>query len=156
MSLVISRADKKDIESMMINIRQCDLDEMYALTDMNLVDRLNYSFNYSTHIWSGYEDEGNLLGIFGVGPVGSMVSGRGCPWFIGTTYLDKYPRAMLQLPRPYLDEMRQAYPEMMNFVWSQNLPAIRWIKWLGFTVEPPQPIGYRNELFHLFRMTSHV
>jgi hypothetical protein len=51
-----------------------------------------------------------------------------------------------------LARMRAAYPQLENHVDARNRRALRWLGWLGFTIEAPAPWGVEGRPFHRFWM----
>jgi hypothetical protein len=94
--------------------------------------------------------DGAPVCMFGVSP--SVLQGVGMPWMIGTTSLERHAMAFLRQCRPYLEEMSTEYVFLSNFVDVRNMTAIRWLKWLGFKLDKPQPTGPFGLPFHRFQM----
>jgi hypothetical protein len=44
------------------------------------------------------------------------------------------------------------FPEMRNYVDARHARSIRWLKWLGFTIEEARPMGFAGLPFHPFGM----
>lgn len=90
--------------------------------------------------------------IFGALPF-SILGGIGVVWALGSRAMERADvrRAFLKHSAEVLAEVRRWYPAMVyNFVDVRNRDAIRWLRWLGFTIAPPQPVGMAGELFHPF------
>lgn len=90
--------------------------------------------------------------VFGVTPY-SILGGVGVVWMLGSADLDRRPiqKLLLRHCRHCLSVMRQDFPEMLfNCVDVRNARAIRWLRWLGFTLLPPVPAGRNGEPFHPF------
>ena len=51
-----------------------------------------------------------------------------------------------------VDGWRQEFPYMFNYVDVRHKEAIRWLKWLGFTLNEPTPYGPFGLPFHKFHM----
>lgn len=78
--------------------------------------------------------------MFGVAPA-SLVGGLGVPWMIGTDAIERYQFTFLRHCRPCVDQMRLLYDTLVNWVDDRNVVAQRWLRWLGFHVEQPEPYG---------------
>jgi hypothetical protein len=90
--------------------------------------------------------------VFGVTPY-SILGGVGVVWMLASADLDRprVQRELLRHCRHCLSVMRQDFPEMLfNCVDVRNARAIRWLRWLGFTLLPPVPAGRNGEPFHPF------
>ena len=82
----------------------------------------------------------------------SVLFGHGVVWMLGTDEAMKHRRLFLELSPPVIREMLDLYPYLFNYVHSENKQSIRWLSWLGFTIEPPAPYGVSGELFHKFHI----
>jgi hypothetical protein len=130
-------------------------------------DRLEFAANYrtarqvleqalrlSTVSWTGMVDDEPVC-MFGVAPIGVMLSGHGRPWMVGTKLLDDPLVAVMFLRRnrPKIAEMLELYPVLSNYVAASNVKAIEWLRWIGFTVsDTPVPAGIRNVPFYHFTL----
>ena len=52
----------------------------------------------------------------------------------------------------YVLRMSKEFPILENYVDARNTLAKRWLKWCGFTIEPPVEYGPEGLPFHLFHM----
>jgi len=89
--------------------------------------------------------------MFGVAAAG-LLSTSGRPWMLGTDIIDlpAAQRALLAFSRQVADLMRRHYDYLENYVDTRYTAAVRWVRWMGFTLEPPVPYGIHGELFHRF------
>lgn len=93
----------------------------------------------------------DLVCAFGVQPG----DGYGIPWMLCTDAVDRVPRrAMAQVSREVVDGWKASHDMLMNLVHARNLRAIRFVQWLGFTVED-EPVGPGGEFF-AFWWRRHV
>lgn len=76
----------------------------------------------------------------------------GSPWLLGTPALDRHKKAFLRDTRRWLDEIREPYSLLFNYVDAEYTGAIRWLRWLGFAVHAPVRIGVQHKLFCRFEM----
>ena len=95
--------------------------------------------------------EGELVGMFGCAP-GSLATGLGVPWLLGTDALSTRPGLLLRPARAVVAGWLREYPRLANFVDARHAVAIRWLRWLGFTVDPAAPWGVAGLPFHRFWM----
>lgn len=92
---------------------------------------------------------GEVVCIFGVAP-GNLVCGVGVPWMVGTEQLAAHAAHFLRACGPVVAEMGAEYAVLRNHVDARNHLAIRWLKWLGFTLDDPAPHGPFGLDFHKF------
>lgn len=147
-------AEFEDAALIASNARAADVVELAALgTDPETA--MYKGLTVSTHVWTGLVD-GAPVCMFGVAPR-SVVTGRGCPWMVGSSLLDRYAVTFIRRCGAQVQMMRDSYNLLENHVDARNELAIRWLMWLGFTIEPAAPYGVNGEPFHRFLMeTEHV
>jgi hypothetical protein len=80
----------------------------------------------------------------------------GVPWLLGSDTLSRHPWALLRPGRALVAEWLRMYGWLRNYVHAEHRESLRWLAWLGFTVEEPRPVGVRGEMFHLFWMRADV
>ena len=95
--------------------------------------------------------DGEVVCMFGVGSL-TILSLTGIPWLLATKKLDQHGRAFLRRNRKVLADMGDGYPLLRNHVDARNKVAIRWLRWLGFTILPPETYGVDQLPFHPFEM----
>lgn len=135
-----------------LNMRKEDRAEAWAshgLRPLEALERSLWSLGPTTALLL----DGEAAAMFGVGRT-SLASPVGFPWMLGTNALVKNARRLLPESRRWVDEKRRGYALLTNFVDARNLSAVKWLKWLGFTVFPPEPYGWLNLPFHRFEMTG--
>ncbi|GHV28257.1 hypothetical protein FACS1894167_04800 [Synergistales bacterium] len=127
-------------------LRAADMEEARAASDMDPRAAIAYSIASSR---PGYAAllRGEPEVIFGASP---RPDGGGVPWLLATDEAQKHPVAFYRASKEYINEMREAYPYLENYVDARNHLSIRWLKWAGFFVEPAEPGGVRGERFHRF------
>lgn len=84
-----------------------------------------------------------LVCAFGVQPG----PGYGIPWMLCTDVVERVPRhAMAAASRGVVDAWKADHSMLMNLVHAHNARAIRFVRWLGFTVEA-SPVGPGGDFF---------
>lgn len=140
-----------DIEALASNLRPHDVAEIGAASGLTPEAGLRRSFAFSTHVWAARQDGGDVVAVWGVGPL-SLTAGKGCPWLLASPAFDRLGWQIVGLSRPLLARMQAAYPRLENHVDARNRRAVRWLGWLGFVVEPPTRWGAQGLPFHRFWM----
>lgn len=132
------------------NMREADVAEVWASGRYTPLEALEVSVKNSKKSAVAYVDDVPLV-IFGVVSRG-FLSDVGVPWMLSVTQSMKYKRQFFELSPQVVDDMLNVCPKLVNRVHTKNKLSIRWLKWLGFTIEDPKPIKATGELFHKFHM----
>lgn len=131
--------------------RREDVDELFAASLMTPAQVAELGADRG-EAWVGVA-EGEPVCVFGVARP-SLLSTDGWPWMVGTDRLSFRGRAFLEGSREVVQEMHRRFPVLRNFVDQRNSRAIRWLKWLGFTIMEAEPHGPLGLPFHPFEMRS--
>lgn len=128
--------------------REVDRRELWTGWRHTPEQALRYGLEHSSHAWVGIA---NLQPFCMVGVVpANVLCGTGTIWLIGTNGILEHQVAFLRRCRPLLRRMQAVYSVLANDVAAENLTAIAWLKWLGFTIEEPRAMGPDGSLFHRF------
>lgn len=73
---------------------------------------------------------------------------------VGSHDLAAHARHFLRACAPVVREMGTDYLTLRNHVDIRNHLAIRWLQWLGFTLDDPIPFGPFGFKFHPFNMQT--
>lgn len=135
-----------DVEALLKGMRACDREEVRAMVGDGYEDWLRETIPQSELLWAGmYGGEfGSILGASEIEP------GIGSPWLLATDVADKNPAAVLECGMTYVPKMLERFPRLFNYVDARNKKSIRWLKRIGFTILPPEPVGSAGALFHGF------
>lgn len=129
-------------------LRDVDRRELYMLTRLRPSDAFDMSAANSLRMWSGFDDDG-LLCVFGINRR-SALSDVGVPWLIGVDRIETSFRTFARHSRQYADLFSRAFPKMENFVLAENRATVRWLRWLGFDMHQPEPMGFSGAPFIRF------
>jgi GNAT superfamily N-acetyltransferase len=98
-------------------------------------------------LWAdAYLVDGEVAAIAGVS-IGSLLGGEAIPWLVTGRPVERCRREFLRQTRAGVARMLRQFPVLCNHVHAEYTEAIRWLRWLGFTIEAPAPRGPRGELF---------
>ena len=87
----------------------------------------------------------------GVAPGASVVGNVGIPWMLGTTHFAATASFTARWARVAVARMQALYPLLTNYTHAGNAPALRFLRWCGFTLaDTPCPHGHDRELFYQF------
>lgn len=146
-----ARPTAADVDELAANMRNQDIDECLAAGLDDLRATVADGVRRSTMCWTARAD-GKLLAIFGCAPMGSLLSGVGTPWLLGTPELPRRRRILTAYARPYIDRMLSSFPHLVNVVHARNTVSSSWLRRMGFSLHPAAPYGPHGEPFHLFEM----
>ncbi len=141
-------------EAMAPHLRQADRDELWAASRSLPADSLRNGVRSSSFARAGLID-GEVACLFGVAPQ-SRLTGSGFAWMLATPLIEEHQILFLRRCRPVVREMGQGFRYLHNYVDARNVTAIRWLRWLGFTIHDPAPHGALGLPFHHFEMRPHV
>lgn len=71
----------------------------------------------------------------------------GSAWMLATDDLRLVSRAFIARCRAEVRLMEQTFLVLTNEVHRENALALRWLEWLGFTIDRERPSGPNGELF---------
>ena len=136
-------------------IRPEDEAELWAASMSLPLPVMLRGLKLSTDTWVGLAD-GVPFCMVGVAPY-SLIGSKGVPWMVGTVQLDRHAKAFLKACRPVLETILRQFSTLENWVDARNTKAIRWLRWMGFQVEDPQPHGALGLPFcHFVMRRDHV
>ena len=129
-------------------MRQVDVDEVWAAGHMSPKEALEQSIDVSRDTMMILID-GEVVGVFGIGVVVAL-SDTGIPWLLCSQKLVEKASKFLRYNKGYVDRAKKEYVKLHNYVDARNTYAIKWLRWLGFTVEKAAPFGMEQMPFHHF------
>lgn len=138
------------IEGIAANMRQEDIDEIWASHHSTPIDALMNGWKISDRsmIVVVNNEPCVMIGLV----IRDILSGAGIPWLLGTENALKYKRCFLTQVPAVINEMLDICPRLFNYVHIKNKVSIRWLKRIGFTFDEALPYGCDNELFHKFHL----
>ena len=134
-------------------LRRADVEEIWAMTGIAPKIAVAHSIANAAPGFA-VEKDGRVEAICGVGA--GLRDGVGLPWMVGTDEVAKHPVLFYRISRRIVDAMRQWYDQLENWVDARNTLSIRWLKWAGFYIEKPEPLGVKGELFRRFWMEVFI
>lgn len=150
--IYLVRAEPKHIESLLGRVRRADREELAAGYSLTPERALETGLKISSHCWAGMW-QGRVIAIAGLYPT-SFLGDHAHPWMIGSHDLERSElrRKFLDMSQAVLAHMLTLYPHLDNWVDARNRTAVRWLRWLGFQVDVPEPHGPLGMPFHHFEM----
>lgn len=152
--VTIRNATRADSAYIAGHLRQADRDELAAGSEMpELAVFASWQFSEICRVACR---NGVPCLIFGL--VAPLLGERGIVWALGTDDCDHLPVSMVRCGRQVVREFLKVKPLLENWCDARYEKSLRWLKHLGFTVEPPAPHGAKGMSFcHLVaRREEHV
>jgi hypothetical protein len=127
-------------------MRECDKKEIWLAGHLKPLECLVSAYNQSTAVWLV---NGRAEAVYGV-TAHTILGSRGIPWMLATDVVQRVPRLFLRSSRICFATMMHDFDYLENYVLSENKTSVKWLKWLGFTIEPSEPYGVEKKLFNRF------
>ncbi len=147
-------ATPEHVDHICARIRKPDLDELWATCMQKPITALQSGLKHSEVAMTAVVDDVPIC-VWGVVRESIMLN-VGTPWMVGSRDLDKEAVRFIRYCRDPVMKLFDNYDILENYVDSRNTRSIRWLKWLGFTIDDPKPYGVFNLPFHRFWMTREV
>ena len=144
----VRKARHSDIEYIVNNIRESDKLEVWASDHLTPKEAMEASYKDSV-IALTIEYDGKPIGMFGVVPY-TLLGEIGTVWLLGTNEICNINKKLLKRSRDFIKILLNYYPRLENYVDSRNTASIKWLKFCGAKINPPEPYGPEKVLFHKF------
>jgi len=125
------------------NLRLADKEELRAGGTDDYIACLSESFASSSVCRVALVD-GVPVAVLGV--CDSKLDGVGIIWMLGTDGIYKISRQFLKGSARELSLLSAGYKTLFNYVYSENRLSIKWLEWLGFTIDNEES----GESFRMF------
>lgn len=130
------------------NCRDTDRAEIYRMALLDPGRAIRATVANAEYAYAGFY-QGRLACIFGVNRK-NWLSDVGVPWLIGTPVIDEIPVSFLRHSARFYKRLVAEFPELENWVWSENIKAVQWLRWLGFDMDDAAPFGATGSTFIRF------
>ena len=120
-------------------LRQEDKNEIKALSRLSPEIGVAYSIASSQKGYAAYYD-GTLTAIFGIS--------NGLIWLVGTDAITKHPITFFRTSKQIFHELTKGHNYLHNYVDARNKLHLRWLKWIGFSIEKAVNLGAEGRPFH--------
>lgn len=133
----VRQVEPGDIPDIIPRLREADIKEWEAFSGVH--PRVLLPFvAYDPNTYSIINDDGVLVGLFGVSPVewsfhkaGTNAS-IGAVWMIATPQLEDMSIEFLKKCKTVISMLNDRYPILWNHVDCRNEMHLKWLKWCGF------------------------
>lgn len=146
----IIEAGPAHVDEIAARMRRADADEVMASGGYSPGEALRLSLAKSAIAKTALFD-GRPEVMFGVGDI-NILTQTGAPWLLATDAVhDNWP-GFLRSSLQWREKLIRRYQVLANIVDERNLASIRWLRWLGFSLSDPLPLGKDGALFRIFRL----
>lgn len=149
----IRSAEEGDIPLLAPDVRQPDVEELWASSHLTPYEALKMSFLVSRDTCFVGLVDGAPFCMFGV-RTPTLLSNVAVPWMIATKDIELCSRGFLRASKEIVRLWSDQFSLMQNYVDARNTVSIRWLQWIGFSVYYPKPYGVDKLPFHRFEMRS--
>ncbi|WP_347989920.1 hypothetical protein [Methylomonas sp. AM2-LC] len=140
-----------DIVYLAENLRQADIAELAAVTDLLPCEAVIASVQASDpRFLRAWLADDELLCICGCSPV---TVAQAAPWLLATDLLDKHLLRLTREARQGVQDMRSVYPHLTNVIDVKQVKIMRWLQLLGFAFTDRQEARAGFEVMR-FEMSS--
>lgn len=92
-------------------------------------------------VWAEtYLIDGEPAAIVGLG-LSSFVGGHGVPWLLTGPACERHKKRFLIESQRQVRRMLDQVSPLINYVAADYVRALRWLSWLGFTLDAPAPLN---------------
>lgn len=114
-------------------LREIDIQEIEAVSDLPAVNDLELSFAYSIECWVVLNGDAPCA-MFGVSKVEAAELGQGMIWMVAGKEAEDESLAFAvgKISRDWYRKLKPKYTRLYNFVDVKNTRTIGWLRWLGF------------------------
>lgn len=134
------------IDELAITMQEADKQSILKLSGMAPNIGLQISIANSLEVHSYIVDD-KVTAISGLSTP-DYLGDIACPWLLCSDEIRKHPRLFLESTRQWMYEQLDVYPILQNVVWVGHHRSIKWLKWLGFKLTGPYPIGINGAEFY--------
>lgn len=142
------------VDQMKGRLRYSDELEVGAACGQSADWGLQRSYELSEAAWVGLIGD-NPVCAWGVVRT-SILSSVGVPWLLATPEFEEEGLEIVKQSKTYSELMKSRFRLLTNYVDARQEKSIRWLKWLGFTIEEAKPYGLLQLPFHNFWMKGNL
>jgi hypothetical protein len=137
------------------NLREADKAELMTTAPAKLIGILMEAITVSRWAHVALVDGEPVL-AYGVSPHEANPN-WGVPWLLGTDGMRRIRKQFIQTCRGEVELMETRFTFLFNRVHDRNALAIKWLMWLGFTIDFARPVQVRGRTFlNFYRGNPHV
>tara|TARA_Y100000310_G_C20533794_1_gene739826 strand:- start:63 stop:524 length:462 start_codon:yes stop_codon:yes gene_type:complete len=143
-------ATQEHVQPLIDDISPDIAEEMLQLKDLPLEESVSRCISRSDEAWTALYN-GEVVCIFGIRRK-SLLSDTAYPWLLSTNLVNEHKRNLLKGAKISVNKWMGMNELLENFIPAGLPKLIRFVSWLGFTVEEAKPIGQNGKLLHRIEM----
>lgn len=120
-----------DLDFVAAHMRPLDVKECRIVAGLDPREALEEAVNICDTALA-VDVDGTVIAIFGCSE-GSFLGNDGHPWMLSIEGIERYARIVLTCAPRFFAEMQRAFEHLSNVVHADNLSAIRFLRWCGFS-----------------------
>ena len=125
----IRQATLADCIKLAPNLREADKEELLLSSGEEPLEALISSLQASTEFNAIINDQGQVIGLFGVATVDEDL---GTPWLLGSDAIKDISKEFMCGSLAWIERVQDKYSILFNYVHEKNKVAIKWLRKLGF------------------------
>ena len=134
-------------EALAKRLHPANIAEIWAMAHIDGLSGIKESISVSSKAWTGLDDEGQPLAIFGVCERDIMGT-IGNPWLVCREDIADYAFVFLKTFKRAIRAMQEAYDILVGEIDARNIEVLNMCKWAGFEIEEARPYGIDKLPFH--------
>lgn len=142
--LLFVPARREHIALLVLDLRDDDAAECEAV-GLLAEDWIGSSLDGSIEAWTALED-GYPIAMWGL-TTPDLLGFKACPWMLTGRGVERWKRTLMRESAAFIARVSLLYPYLSNRVDARYSRALRWVRWLGFDINKPEPYGPRGALF---------
>lgn len=147
----VRTSEEKDIETLKNNLRQSDIQEIWASHRLSPEEALKLSLKQAETCMT-IEIEGKPIGMFGI-TSGDLLSDTATIWMLATNGLNRVRKSFIKECKKFINSQLENYTTLEGYVDARNKISMRWLRWCGAKIAEAIPLGVDKLPFHYFNFT---
>lgn len=143
---MIRRTTAEDVYVLAENIREEDKNEIWKAAHVFPLEAIKDSVRQSLFSFS-YRSGDDLLFIWGLKrPI--QIAPIGIIWMLTANAVEKHKKEFVKASYDVQKLAEKDHVMLFQYVDAEYKRALRWLKWLGYTIYPAKSFGAENAPFH--------
>lgn len=144
----VVKTSQEMVNSMKGKFRSIDRMEVRAMSNKDIDISVQEAFEKSELCWCVFLKDEPVI-VFGVTNY-SLLSLRGSVWLLGTDKMRLLKTSIGKKSKYFVGKMFDHFDYLENWVDKRNKLSIKWLKWIGFNIDPAKSVGHEGRPFHHF------